>query len=68
LEQELAGDIDVPAIALGLDALICAYERADDERGRLAYRVERPELKAHRVLLGNFFSSLWEKKKKKGGG
>lgn len=47
LEDERAGDLDVAAVARGLDAAVRADERADDERGRLANAVERAELHPH---------------------
>jgi hypothetical protein len=47
LEDECAADVDVARVADGLDALVGAQQRADDERGGLAHAVERAERDRH---------------------
>jgi len=47
LEDERSTDINVPAVASGLDTLIGSDEGADNEGGGLANGIKRPKLEAH---------------------
>lgn len=51
LEQQLASNVDIPAVALRFDTLISSYKRADDEGGRLADGVEWAKFESHGVEI-----------------
>jgi len=59
LKDQSSAHIHVPAITKGLNALAGAYQRTDDQRGRLANTIERSKRDCHLFYPVFFFFRVY---------